>query len=207
MATRTDIPLLRIVHDLMVNPQLRQRFNQNPNAVIKEYDLDGADEQQLETFLTMNPVDIGTKLEALVHNLRLKPGEFPAPSEDFFQEDGGGEPFYPDPKPGVFRIRPRRVRLAKAQQPFEFVVFGQSLIEGRCDLELLRVTPANPANVRLDLSQPVVIGTLRGSKMRTVVSELPTFPFAVGQQFQVIVRVAGTDYGPKNNLLLEIIQN
>jgi hypothetical protein len=203
----TRIPLLNIVADLMRQPELRQRLNRNPMAVIKEYGLDTAPQNQLAAFLTMNPVEIGRKLQALMGQAEMEPGDFPPPSEDFFQKDGGIDPAYPSPRPGIFRIRPRRISVAEiTNNAFEFVVYGQSFVNTK--LTLKRTSDGAEAN----LTHEHLIGTFRGSVLRAVVRPPGGMgSFSAGEKYRVVVMNnpgAGPPYeedvGGGAALLLEI---
>lgn len=197
-----EIPLLSLVAELTTKRELRDRFNREPMAVLKEFGLDQAGDDQMAVFLTMNVNKIADKLKQLVGQLEVRPGEFLPTSEDFFTEDGGTVPQYPSPKPGVFRFRPRKVKGGKGK--FEFVVYGQSLVNVK--LELKRQSDAATAN----LDQVHLFGTFRGSVLRTLATPPGAeVTFTAGDKYQVIVtNLPGTalamDVGPGANRLLEI---
>ena len=117
---------------------------------------------------------------------------------------------YPSPTPGVFRIKPRRVSAAainsKPVKTFEFVVYGQSFVSVKLELE--RMPPK--AVAKATLSPPDLFGTFRGSILRTLVSPpAGELQFTAGDKFKVIVKnnpgtALETDVGPGNALPLEI---
>jgi len=160
--------LARIVRDLMRDRHLRKRFNENPNEIMGEYGVSDADRAVL---LTMDNNQIAAKMpthmQVEVQKFKIPDDEFRAVSEDFFVEDGGADPQYPSPAPGVFRFRPQTrsavVLNAKpvGQRVFELVVFGQSLLD--VDLNLVRADGAVCSR-----SNYSVFGTFRCSVLRAV---------------------------------------
>jgi hypothetical protein len=201
---------MNLLADLMRKPELRERFNRDLMGVVAEYGVDTAPAGQLEALLTMDAPTIAAKLQSLFQQAAMRPGEFPPPGPDFFSEDGGIDPMYPSPRPGVFRVRPRQVSAAvvnaKPVHAFEFVVYGQSFVN--VELKLKRVHPVVGAYARL--SVPHLFGTFRGSMLRTIVSPPQGEPnFTAGNKYQVIVlNQPGTgseeDVGPGTQYLLEI---
>jgi len=194
-----DIPFLYIIADLMRDADLRQRFNRNPKAVIKEYGLDATGDDQQEQFLTMDKVKIAAKLQALFLNFEMRKGEFPPPGPDYLTEAGGIDPMYPTPKPGVFRARPTH---PPAGASFEFVVFGQSFVN--VQLQLKRILPAAPPAVA-QLSPPNAFGTFRACGLQTVASPPTGEPaFVSGHKYQIVVMSpantpSAVDVGPGPN--------
>ena len=185
-----DIPLLYLVADLMRDPELRQRFNQNPGRVMNDARY-GLDASQQDALMTMDKGIIGQALYTLFNLYDFPAGEFQPLSEDFFAEDGGIDPAYPDPKPGIFRFRPLAVSAAavNTDKKFEIAVFGQSFHK-KSQLALRRTNTPGAA----EFSFHHVIGTFRCSTVRAVVTpaRVPGAPspegkFNPGDTFDVVV--------------------
>jgi hypothetical protein len=181
--------LFRLVDDLMRDLSVRKRFNLGPNDVIKEY---GLSVRERRLLLTMDPVLIGSnvppQMQAEVNAYVLPVGDFPPESEDFFAEDGGIDPQYPSPAPGIFRYRTNPLAIsaaainAKASVSFEVVVFGQSLLDTA--LKLVRVADGHEATI----AHFFRIGTFRCSILRAVFSPpAPDATWTAGHQYKVTV--------------------
>jgi hypothetical protein len=196
--------LLKIVAAMLHDPEVRRRFNERPARVMDEYALTAAEKEAL---LTMKLPKILAQVqnefpafEAEITAATVTPGEFPPPREDFFVEDGGADPMYPSPRPGVHRFKPRRpsanVLNNKVVKAFELVVFGQSLLA--VNLTLKRISDGKEA--RLGILHR--FGTYRASILRVVVSPpVNEATFTANDQYHVIVTnqpntASAEDVGP-----------
>ncbi len=159
---------LRIVEDLMTSKKLRAQFNQDPDGFIKEY---GLRSQARAVLLTMDWQEIAKKVPPEVRpdvsSFQMQNNEFLPVSEDFFAEDGGLDPQYPSPSPGIFRFRPHAISAAaKTTKSFELVVFGQSFVDAK--LELVRKADGAMAPSAHEFR----IGTFRCTILRAIFSPI-----------------------------------
>jgi hypothetical protein len=184
-----SVALFRLVDDMMRDLSVRKRFNLDPNDVIREY---GLSVRERRLLLTMDPAVISAnvppQMQQEVNGYQLPVGDFPPESEDFFAEDGGLDPQYPSPAPGIFRYRTNPLAIsaaainAKASVSFEVAVFGQSLLE--CELKLVRVADGREATI----THFFRIGTFRCSILRAVFSPpAPDASWTAGHQYKVTV--------------------
>src|SRR4051812_19531069 len=156
-----QIPLLNLLHALVNDPQLRQRFNAAPEAVLDELGVTELDHRQ--AFLSMEPAKIGTKLSELLDSLNYDEKEWPLPTENFFPMLTA--PTYPKPTPRVIRTRPGSVSSAETQaanNKFEFLVYGQSLIA----VELTFTVTNRPTMLTVESADR--FGSFRGSGWRVL---------------------------------------
>jgi len=203
----------RIVSDLMTDKNLRRVFNEDPERFIRSYGINDADRAVL---LTMNLTTIQllapNYLQTDLARFKIPEGEFRPISEQFFAEDGGLDPQYPSPAPGIFRYQPHSVSAAvinaKASKSFEVVVFGQSFLD--VELHLIRTRDGLEA----PQSSFFVVGTFRCTIVRAVFSPVPPDAgFNAGDIFRVRVIGPGPDPGgtpgktvPKNYDALPLLQ-
>jgi hypothetical protein len=160
--------LLTLVGALIRDSEVRRRFNEKPNRVMKEYGLTADDKKIL---WSMTPATIEAAVDATVLALfktailnapsQMDKDEFP-PIDDDYVETGTG-PLYPDPIPTVFRVRPRKIQVPATSKAFEFSIFGQSFSRD----------PEAKAKVKLGTTQmavkETVFGTFRCSRLHVVV--------------------------------------
>lgn len=162
--------LLMLVGALMRDEDVRRRFNEKPKRVMKQYKLTSDDRDVL---WAMDPAKIVSSVNGLIADLKqeithaanqMDPDEFPPIDDDYVETSG---PLYPDPKPAVFRVRPRKIELPAATHPsvcesFEIKLFGQSF--SRDPEATVEVTGAQQM-----LAEAAVLGTFRCSRMCVVV--------------------------------------
>ncbi len=160
--------LLRIVSDLVGDPALRQHFDQSPETFLKNYD--PLPEPQRSALFTMDRQKIGAAITAELMGFDVDETEFPPCSEEYLPE-GSVDPLYPDPKPSIFRFRPKHVKLSDLSEPkFELIVTGQSFAPG-ATLEIQKKVGGDTAP-KLGVSY-TLLGTYRCSRIYAIVGPPP----------------------------------
>ena len=152
--------LVRILGDLMHDAQLRQGFNLDPEGVMGRYGLSHA---QRSVLMSMNPGTIAAAVQAEITGFPF-PDEFPVDGENCLPEANAVVPIYPAPRPGVFRLRPRKIAVADIQNGlFELLVYGQSFSR---DASLV----VTHGSAQMNITGEHVFGTFRCSRLRAVVA-------------------------------------
>lgn len=185
--------LLWIVGALMNDKEARLRFNENPTAVMDQFQLSKTDravllrmdkleiEKAIRAMKTMEHEGVADKLIDEVNHYTLTPGEIQPSSEEYLAEADQSDPDYPAPLPRVFKVRPERV--SGPVDRLELIVTGQSFPPG------LKLSVTGEDGKPLKVSREKLFGTYRSSRYRAVLGAAEGEEKIKAQRYRVSVTV------------------
>jgi hypothetical protein len=202
-----------LVRDLLLGADLRRRFNRDPEGVMTDY---GLIPDERAVLYSMDPDvikgEVFPPVGDQVKGFSIPAGEYQPESTDCLPDPGVTLPQYPQPKPALFRVRPRilspsNVLTVKDQNGnvvdrfFEIVIHGQSF--SRVPASVPKITHQT-TGAALVAQQPLIFGTMRCSELRVLV-KAPTTSAGLGSYDVAVVTNPGTAQEKQIENKLELV--